>query len=192
MRGEDAASVAKWWQRFRITPACAGKTRPQLPNGGSGSGSPPHARGRRGVHMSDVVRNRITPACAGKTWIPLHADYFIRDHPRMRGEDFPAEAEQVAREGSPPHARGRLRRGAPIDPSLGITPACAGKTIERRTSHACCTDHPRMRGEDHRATVHQTNVHGSPPHARGRRSREAFWRYFGGITPACAGKTRQT
>ena len=71
----------------RITPACAGKTRPtdsgvrrfwdhprvcgenvvDVIRGIFGTGSPPRVRGKRAFALSGSVAKRITPACAGKT-----------------------------------------------------------------------------------------------------------------------------
>ena len=49
-------------------------------------------------------------------------------------------------------------------------------------------DHPRMRGEKHRATRFDHHLRGSPPHARGKVAGDGFVDYKAGITPACAGK----
>ena len=50
-------------------------------------------------------------------------------------------------------------------------------------------DHPRMRGEDHMSAVDDADVHGSPPHARGRQIGKFSEYRPHWITPACAGKT---
>ena len=73
--------------------------------------------------------------------------------------------------------------------SSGITPACAGKTPARSRQGCRKADHPRMRGEDDGDGGDYLIIHGSPPHARGRR--RSFGRRVAasGITPACAGKT---
>ena len=165
-RPPHAQNVAR-----RITPACAGKTpavdRPRHPEQDhprmrgedkssrkrrfAMSGSPPHARGRRGlfvhnptrvpdhprmrgedrgVHLSDLVR-RITPACAGKTPNASRRHAYLQDHPRMRGEDALAEGTCDEIQGSPPHARGRLGTRQENQIVGRITPACAGKTSNR-------------------------------------------------------------
>ena len=54
------------------------------------------------------------------------------------------------------------------------------------------SDHPRMRGEDSADRFPRGRIQGSPPHARGRPVRDHGVRISGGITPACAGKTRQS
>ena len=87
----------------------------------------------------------------------------------MRGEDSRESNTQTYILGSPPHARGRLRRGRRLAEKRRITPACAGKTS--------FLPPPFRAGA------------GSPPHARGRprRTRDRATRTR--ITPACAGKT---
>ena len=56
----------------------------------------------------------------------------------------------------------------------------------RRTA----TDHPRMRGEDPRLAAVALIFFGSPPHARGRLGFHCTQTISSGITPACAGKTK--
>ena len=162
-------SVSTFRMLEGITPACAGKTccrrrangcrkdHPRM-RGEDGPphrfmyvqhGSPPHARGRRRVFSCGDNAQRITPACAGKTASrdPLYV--IFGDHPRMRGEDQFVPKQVWIRQGSPPHARGRL---VPILSGIvcgRITPACAGKTVY--------AEHARQQ-------------RGSPPHARGRLS----------------------
>ena len=109
MRGEDALGLAS-----------LGVTR----------GSPPHARGRLGIPADSRVGTRITPACAGKTLENSTKNVFVRDHPRMRGEDCLYVEDPYTGAGSPPHARGRRGQNPPREEGLGITPACAGKTAK--------------------------------------------------------------
>ena len=152
-------------------------------------GSPPHARGRHQPSRQRRGERRITPACAGKTILVEHPYQGIGDHPRMRGEDHSATAEDNTQEGSPPHARGRRFLSFVTINVRRITPACAGKTsLAQRwlESHA---DHPRMRGEDHVERIDVSARDGSPPHARGRRVPRSNRRPNRRITPACAGKT---
>ena len=156
-----------------------------------GLGSPPHARGRR---MPSFVRrrdSRITPACAGKTSSKGRTLRMDWDHPRMRGEDSRKETAITRRDGSPPHARGRLPRRPRDDGGLGITPACAGKTGYTLGERRRQGDHPRMRGEDVTDLPESYGWLGSPPHARGRPPGRLPMGRRPGITPACAGKTRE-
>ena len=132
-----------------ITPACAGKTlsggiggaatadHPRMRGEDTiraaqqhyGQGSPPHARGRRSHMNSGGIITGITPACAGKTPTALSNRRGQGDHPRMRGEDMPNSIFSPTSLGSPPHARGRLFFVVVAVLAVGITPACAGKTM---------------------------------------------------------------
>ena len=107
----------------------------------------------------------------------------------MRGEDGPTYTQVVEHIGSPPHARGRPCSYDVPFYRLGITPACAGKTILAWGCLGLNRDHPRMRGEDCSVFRWPTRIRGSPPHARGRRFQEVYYVVPRGITPACAGKT---
>ena len=134
--------------RARITPACAGKTRPQAPPRSTrrdhprmrgedqlgiakneiAEGSPPHARGRPSFGGMSRFCTGITPACAGKTSMSDAPVKISGDHPRMRGEDLKPAGQMIIEGGSPPHARGRLGMMFLAGVVRGITPACAGKT----------------------------------------------------------------
>ena len=112
----------------------------------------------------------------------------LRSPPRMRGKDPPAAAMQ----------------GCP-----GITPACAGKSMVRRSDSrrsqgspprmrgkAWCADltagaprdHPRVCGEKFPRLRDRSHPGGSPPRMRGKAERHDFKRPRKGITPAYAGK----
>ena len=194
----------------RITPACAGKTAPIASHvdgyrdhprmrgedidGGVAFemdyGSPPHARGRRVEDDFHAATCRITPACAGKTSNARGWRSRDRDHPRMRGEDACTTVARRCSAGSPPHARGRRGTGFSHIETLGITPACAGKTNLPQIPVASNSDHPRMRGEDDYETERPVGHKGSPPHARGRPAFHSTADISTRITPACAGKTK--
>ena len=154
-----------------------------------GSGSPPHARGRRVDLVVRIEDLRITPACAGKTRHRAVRLCQNRDHPRMRGEDLYDAVVKLLKVGSPPHARGRQSALSANASVQGITPACAGKTRCQNNRLHCQTDHPRMRGEDRPILRRRGLGPGSPPHARGRPGQFNGARIHRWITPACAGKT---
>mgnify|MGYP007011902323 CR=1 FL=1 len=91
--------------------------------------------------------------------------------------------------GSPPLARGTgdLSAYHPID--NGITPACAGNSLDKKESRMGIRDHPRLRGEQSRAPVIHSARGGSPPLARGTGGFcPLLYRGFR-ITPACAGNS---
>ena len=93
-------------------------------------GSPPHVRERLRLQSADTGSNRITPACAGKTEERAKAVIYARDHPRMCGKDLTAASKRFGLLGSPPHVRERPAASSDAISDIGITPACAGKTVD--------------------------------------------------------------
>ena len=71
----------------------------------------------------------------------------------------------------------------------GITPAGAGKTIQRSIKSPPEQDHPRRCGENEQGSGNSVKQAGSPPQVRGKRTRRNDGRGNSGITPAGAGKT---
>ena len=154
----------------RITPACAGKTRPvpfkafiewdhprvcgkdlcRISPIRWFLGSPPRVRERPCLGYAICSMVRITPACAGKT-IYAHPVYDQdEDHPRVCGKDWMA--------GRAPALRKR------------ITPACAGKTGPAYTKAILQRDHPRVCGKDEPGEAAYWGIMGSPPRVRERRT----------------------
>ena len=187
VRGREA-QLESWHRAGRITPACAGKrlgearrTReeedhPRMCGEEISSpafqtfdqGSPPHVRGRGKAYRACLPLSRITPACAGKS----HQEGLVRgcggDHPRMCGEEGLRVCAELRNIGSPPHVRGRARSRFHLQPPLGITPACAGKSRPAHCRAAGAEDHPRMCGEETPTLLAYWASWGSPPHVRGR------------------------
>ncbi len=87
----------------------------------------------------------------------------------MRGENLTEEFNAESNSGSSPHARGKLMLLFVRFRSLGLIPACAGKTEFNRVFAIAHKAHPRMRGENCGLVL------------------AASW--GGGLIPACAGKT---
>ena len=92
-------------------------------------GSPPHARGKDFSSHSRITSTGITPACAGKRLCQDADARKFEDHPRMRGEKDTALLDRLKAEGSPPHARGKVRQQPSVESGERITPACAGKSF---------------------------------------------------------------
>ena len=131
-------------------------------------GSPPHARGKGPLIGEQLIVTGITPACAGKRRIGYASNYFIEDHPRMRGEKPTPGRAPSTTIGSPPHARGKAVTRRQTVAGAGITPACAGKSPSIIAPQLPQRDHPRMRGEKVSIHCHVLLSMGSPPHARGK------------------------
>ena len=107
----------------------------------------------------------------------------------MRGEKVIAEALEKGLSGSPPHARGKVKKGSTGETVKRITPACAGKSRFQHKQTSPTRDHPRMRGEKcHICHENYKNL-GSPPHARGKVVSGNLRMAVVRITPACAGKS---
>ena len=73
----------------------------------NGWGSPPHGRGKVFPCGVGQFKQRITPAWAGKRDNERIQSTANWDHPRMGGEKFPTNGDSVAKQGSPPHGRGK-------------------------------------------------------------------------------------
>ena len=126
VRGKDANKVL-WMEKFRITPACAGKSHRRsnlhvqqgdhprmcgekslLPSSPSQRmGSPPHVRGKAVKLAQYFDVTGITPACAGKSPSFRMISNKNGDHPRMCGEKLTMVHPCLRLKGSPPHVRGK-------------------------------------------------------------------------------------
>ena len=146
-------------------------------------------RGKLDESSTFEAKKRITPACAGKTRNDLGRRRACQDHPRVCGENLAVAVLTAAEKGSPPRVRGKLQQKAARAAHPGITPACAGKTLDEYHQHPDTEDHPRVCGENFRKEYPAGISSGSPPRVRGKPLSE--WERLTRlrITPACAGKT---
>ena len=90
----------------------------------------------------------ITPADAGKTEVPPIVFAEAQDHPRGCGENEETGEITDIVAGSPPRMRGKQLTLLHADVRYGITPADAGKTINRCFWDVYEEDHPRGCGEN--------------------------------------------
>ena len=193
--GITPACAGKTWQclvyvkRFWDHPRVCGKNGDILARSTTALGSPPRVREKRSRYYRFRHWPGITPACAGKTYLSSALICCSRDHPRVCGKNEDKSLQRETRLGSPPRVR---EKPAPIPAGaypVGITPACAGKTLEKSVTASVYQDHPRVCGKN---TFDKANMYkevGSPPRVREKRSHEQNGRIYDGITPACAGKT---
>ena len=72
---------------------------------------------------------------------------------------------------------------------MGITPACAGRSVCPGTPTMPTEDHPRVRGEKLVVPLRAFLLQGSPPRARGEDPARKEHAGRDGITPACAGRS---
>ena len=177
-----------FYERYRITPAYAGKSFPagcprsrsrdhprvcgeksiSRPKSGPSTGSPPRMRGKGSVYGDSLKGTGITPAYAGKRLAHGYADRAQQDHPRVCGEKSTSFAKAAA-----------LCR---------ITPAYAGKSQGCHQCRLCCKDHPRVCGEKFLAASILPTIAGSPPRMRGKADDCVVDAAEDRITPAYAGK----
>ena len=149
-------------------------------------------RGKHEGRFTEVEADRITPADAGKTSMQAQQACKIRDHPRRCGENWAAHCHQCGYSGSPPQVRGKLACRTVPTVLLGITPAGAGKTRQLRLCMPLHQDHPRRCGENPVSEVLEPPFLGSPPQVRGKQYNFRCFLTFYRITPAGAGKTRES
>ena len=153
-------------------------------------GSPPRVREKLLAFFEIVNSPRITPACAGKTVLFSSLNSCMRDHPRVCGKNSLTKTIDVPRTGSPPRVREKPFLGRTHISEIGITPACAGKTIYWWPSFLDRRDHPRVCGKNTCACELPPACVGSPPRVREKLVFEDGAWSPDRITPACAGKTQ--
>ena len=117
------------------------------------------------------------------------ASFFIRDHPRRCGENLMHLLLALFVKGSPPQVRGKLLFSNIDFLRQRITPAGAGKTMQKRSVCIAPKDHPRRCGENLPKVKPSFSVAGSPPQVRGKLESFSGGGLAKRITPAGAGKT---
>ena len=172
-----------------ITPAYAGKRRgrhgtPTVPR------DHPRVCGEKLGQVGDLTAQiRITPAYAGKSQTVLDLFGGSGDHPRVCGEKALKIVSGIETSGSPPRMRGKEHVHPLHAVVVGITPAYAGKRVERSQAGKDHRDHPRVCGEKSHQRGLCLLLLGSPPRMRGKATFARLlcrpWR----ITPAYAGKS---
>ena len=104
-------------------------------------------RGKGCKAVAVLTLTRITPACAGKSAAGCTTGGQIRDHPRVCGEKTILPDNVIRGTGSPPRVRGKVSHFLLVHDSIGITPACAGKSLHDILVDNLKRDHPRVCGE---------------------------------------------
>ena len=99
---------------------------------GTDRGSPPPMRGKGFRVLIEGTKCGITPAYAGKSPCCRRSCPCTRDHPRLCGEKHSPNPHRPRERGSPPPMRGKVFRFGVEGTKCGITPAYAGKRIDRK------------------------------------------------------------
>ena len=134
--------------KLRITPAGAGKT---VPKDSAYLCMQDHPR-RCGENFGKAVNVNVwigsPPQVRGKRKCRHSRRFAVMDHPRRCGENFLSHLFCWLCQGSPPQVRGK-REAQNLQPrKLRITPAGAGKTLQRKKRIKFDEDHPRRCGEN--------------------------------------------
>ncbi len=153
-------------------------------------GSSPRVRGAPSSSTPRARTAGIIPACAGSTSRRRARRCACRDHPRVCGEHLMYRLQDIHREGSSPRVRGARSRSMVWGSRLGIIPACAGSTTDRKDRPCLTKDHPRVCGEHKLERDHGALFLGSSPRVRGALGVDRPGVRGVGIIPACAGSTR--
>ncbi len=107
----------------------------------------------------------------------------------MCGEKKTPPERSIPEEGSPPRVRGKVLGTGKHVATIGITPACAGKSFSFFIRISQYRDHPRVCGEKSDSLLMKGMRMGSPPRVRGKVFGLQLDDLEFGITPACAGKS---
>ena len=92
----------------------------------------------------------------------------IGAHPRVCGENTPAQVLSLHALGSSPRVRGKQRTRIPLLQTHRLIPACAGKTRLARQFNAGDGAHPRVCGENCNSSRQDARTEGSSPRVRGK------------------------
>ena len=149
-------------------------------------------RGKGTVRGKSTRPWRITPAYAGKSTSFRQLPCSCQDHPRLCGEKHGAGGTAQWYRGSPPPMRGKVVKLPQSRILSRITPAYAGKSV--LCNHLLCQrkDHPRLCGEKSEPENCDMNNQGSPPPMRGKENPVTLEKIPLRITPAYAGKSRDS
>ena len=110
----------------------------------------------------------------------------------MCGEKFIMLLLMCAIRGSPPRVRGEVSEEVFYKAQERITPACAGRSAAAGSATAAAGDHPRVCGEKSMSVSLMIFLLGSPPRVRGEAVDQRGQPHMRRITPACAGRSRET
>ena len=94
--------------------------------------------------------------------------------------------------GSPPPMRGKVVSVRRFISDIRITPAYAGKSVQKPCGADSTPDHPRLCGEKIPESICFIMLSGSPPPMRGKAKTDLFDFFEIRITPAYAGKSSHT
>ena len=175
--------------RTRAHPRSRGENLTPTVEGASVKGSSPLTRGKREQLTRKLLLPRLIPAHAGKTVHCRRRSARHRAHPRSRGENEIARAEDVNSNGSSPLTRGKRVEEHADQVTVRLIPAHAGKTTLPTGRASPSWAHPRSRGENAPTPTAAVVPSGSSPLTRGKQPRTPTGGRHSRLIPAHAGKT---
>ena len=152
-------------------------------------GSSPLTRGKPCLRRPRRGQDGLIPAHAGKTLGRSRRSFPRRAHPRSRGENGSDVSDLMAKAGSSPLTRGKLKAIHRHIFQDGLIPAHAGKTQSSSAWSRRAWAHPRSRGENFASRWIASSAMGSSPLTRGKQVRAKVGVKPSRLIPAHAGKT---
>ncbi len=180
-----AVLVINHWAHPRLRGADRRRSRIRAARGGS---SPLTRGGRTSLALLPLIV-RLIPAYAGRTVHDRARGGHPRAHPRLRGADNSVLYRFSPCWGSSPLTRGGLEWREDLFAALGLIPAYAGRTGQRRVWIADSGAHPRLRGADSAKCDGLTRIRGSSPLTRGGLASVSLRSGPLRLIPAYAGRT---
>ena len=147
-------------------------------------------RGENPRRVGEIPQHLGTsPRARGKLIFPHLKRRHIRNIPACAGKTTGGPRGPRCAPGTSPRARGKRGRFSLSLMIFRNIPACAGKTLPCTINRSCCTEHPRVRGENCFPSHSGQIWLGTSPRARGKREIVSAAQKLVGNIPACAGKT---
>ena len=131
------------------------------------SGSSPRVRGTAKRVTKDEDKERFIPACAGNSSGQDPSAWRLAVHPRVCGEQLISWCNALAADGSSPRVRGTGEEERPDAENERFIPACAGNRVRDFIEREGMPVHPRVCGEQRRASKSIICLSGSSPRVRG-------------------------
>ena len=173
-------------------PRACGANQPSQMLRGSGAGSSPRMRGKRGVFLHRLRIVRIIPAHAGQTSTGSSSSSRSPDHPRACGANRCCRSPWASNDGSSPRMRGKPTHHRSHIIHNRIIPAHAGQTRFLPYWPWLWPDHPRACGANIRYSMSGIGRDGSSPRMRGKLLNVKTQVWNERIIPAHAGQTATT
>ena len=133
------------------------------------TGTSPRMRGKQLALASKEIGAGNIPAYAGKTGFGLRLGLGCGEHPRVCGENLDVLAPWWRDAGTSPRMRGKPGRREPYAYRRGNIPAYAGKTNRNNHMYLSYLEHPRVCGENGKASASFMTEAGTSPRMRGKR-----------------------